>query len=263
MMIGTTSILIFLLIFVRSIGILFSAPIFGNLQVPTIVKIGLALYLSVIINASETHSMLVASGITINDMTFFVLLIQEALVGVALGLIASFVFYAVQFAGALLDIQIGFSMVSLVNPGFSTPSTPLANLVYILFSLFFIGVHGAANVILALLQSYRYVPIGVAHFGGPVADVFLHATITLFSIGVEIAAPVMLAIFLTNIALAVASRAVPQMNVFFVGLPITLFIGLALVGVLMPALVDLMRELVDIMDQQINSLLLALGSGSA
>lgn len=118
-------------------------------------------------------------------------------------------------------------------------------------------------MILALLQSYRYVPIGVAHFGGSVADVFLHATITLFSIGVEIAAPVMLAIFLTNIALAVASRAVPQMNVFFVGLPITLFIGLALVGVLMPALVDLMRELVDIMDQQINSLLLALGSGSA
>ncbi|PWI58201.1 flagellar biosynthetic protein FliR [Sulfoacidibacillus thermotolerans] len=263
MMIGITSILIFLLIFVRATGVVFASPIFGNLQIPTLVKIGLSFYLSVIIVESLPKTTLLAHGVLVNATTFVLLLLQEALVGIALGLIANFIFYAIQFAGALLDLQIGFSMVNLVNPGFSTPSTPLANLLYILFALFFLGVHGDYSVILAILQSYRYVPIGSAHFGGPVADVFLHATITLFLIAVEIAAPVMLAIFLTNIAFAVASRAVPQMNVFFVGLPITLFLGLGLVGVLMPAFVALMRELIYTMDQQLNQLLLALGSGSA
>ncbi len=263
MIIQTTSILILLLIFVRSSGIVFTAPIFGNLQVPTMIRIGLSVYLSVIIDLSVPRTTLLATGVTISDPTIIVLFVQEAFVGVALGIVANFVFYAVQFAGALLDLQIGFSMVSLVNPGFSTPSTPLANLIFILFSLFFLAVNGDSNVILALLQSYRYVPIGAAHFSGPVANVFLHATITLFTIGVEIAAPVMLAIFLTNIALAVASRAVPQMNVFFIGLPITLFIGLAMVGVMMPALVSLMKEFIFLMDQEINSLLLALGRGTS
>ncbi len=255
----TPSLLVFLLVFVRCLGVVSAAPLFGNSQVPAMFKIGLGFYLALIVDSASTMSQLAGRHVAFTPAWFITSLVMESLTGIAIGLIAGFIFAAVQFAGGMLDLQIGYSIASVVNPGFGAPTGLIANFWYTLFALFFLNIGGQYSILLAVLQSYRYVPIGAAVFGGSVADVFLRALVTLFILGVQLAAPITMAVFLSNVALAIASRAVPQMNVFVVGLPVTLLVGIVLLGFLMPEMVSAMRGLVNIMNQQLGSVLAAMG----
>ena len=255
----TPALLVFLLVFVRCLGLMSTAPLFGNSQVPALFKIGLGFYLALVVYSASPLSELAGRHVTVSLGWFVTHLVIESLTGIAIGLVAGFVFAAVQFAGGMLDLQIGYSVASIVNPGFGAPVGLISNFWYTLFALFFLNLGGQYSILLAVLQSYHYVPIGAAVFGASVADVFLRALVTVFVLGVQLAAPITMAVFLTNVALAIASRAVPQMNVFVVGLPVTLLVGIVLLGFLMPEMVSLMRDLVNTMNQQLSNLLAAMG----
>lgn len=255
----TPTILVLLLIFMRTLGMVGTAPLFGNSQVPTVWKIGISFYLTWIVDTAMPQKQLLGriAGVTLPH--FVGLAVTESLVGVAIGLMASVVFAVVQFAGELLDVQIGYSIASVVTPGIMGPVSLLANFHYILFVLWFLAVNGHYGIILALLESYRVLPFGASVFGGSLASVFLQSSASMFVLGVQLAAPVMLALFLTNVSLAVASRAVPQMNVFVVGLPATLLVGLTVLAIVMPDIVWMFQGLLTTMDTELNNVLQALG----
>ncbi len=255
----TPALLVFLLVFVRCLGVMSTAPLFGSAQVPAMFKIGLAFYLALIVYSASSLSQLAGRHVAFTLGWFITSLVMESLTGIAIGLIAGFIFAAVQFAGGMLDLQIGYSIASVVNPGFGAPTGLISSFWYTLFALFFLDIGGQYSILLAVLQSYHYVHLGAAVFGASVADVFLRALVTVFVLGVQLAAPITMAVFLTNVALAIASRAVPQMNVFVVGLPVTLLVGIVLLGFLMPELVAVMRDLVNTMNQQLGSVLAAMG----
>lgn len=255
----TSYIMIGMLVFVRMLSLFSITPLFGAVQVPNLFKIGFAFFLAELVMATMTTAQL-ARHLTVLDTGHFIYyVVQEAMVGFAIGLVVTALFAAVQFAGELLDIQTGFSVATLLAPGMIAPAGILSNFYYIMFVMIFIGGDGLSTVVLALLNSFRYLPLGVTVFDGSVANVLLQLLINLTIIGVQLAAPVLLATFMTNVALALASRLVPQMNVFVVGFPLVLLLGLLLLGIVMSALVYVMSNMVGSLDNQIASMLNAMG----
>ncbi|MCY0875296.1 MAG: flagellar biosynthetic protein FliR [Firmicutes bacterium] len=252
-------ILVFLLVLLRTLGVAGTAPWLGNTQVPTIWKIGIGLLLALIVTTTIPAHQLLPTASTLQFPAFIVLAVQETLVGVALGFIMNVVFAAVEVAGGLLDLQIGLSIASIVSPGLVGPVTLLSNFEYMLFTLWFLAVNGHYVIILAILQSFRVLPIGAAHFSGPLENLFIQATANLFVLAIQMAAPVMLSLFITNVSLAAAARAVPQMNVFAVGLPLSLFVGFLVLSSVMPDLGTAFQGLLTLLETQIDDALRAMG----
>ncbi len=256
----TPVLLAFLLIFVRVLAVIGSAPVIGNAQIPAFFKIGLAFFIALLIDNTMTQTAIHTSmqGVTIGS--FVALLVIEALTGLAIGLIASTAFAITQFAGELLDQQVGFSIATIISPGMTSPGGLLSNFYYLVFALWFLSVNGHYAILLALLQSFHIIPLGSATlYNGALSNTFLQALISFMIMGLQFAAPVLLALFLTNVSLAVASRAVPQMNVFVVGLPISLLIGLLFVAMFVPDAVNAMQGILNSMENALSQVLQGLG----
>ncbi len=252
-------IMIFLLVFVRILSLFSLTPLIGAPQVPNLYKIGLAIFLAQTVVTTLTTHQLTLKLQHLSLLHLFYYVVQEALAGFSIGLIVITVFAAVEFAGELLDVQIGFSVATLVSPGMTSPAGILANFNNIIFSLLFITGHGLSTIVLAILESFRYLPLGVPVFSGQLANVLLQMLVNLSVIGIQLAAPVLLAAFMTNVALAVTSRLVPQINVFVVGFPLVLFLGLMMLGIMMPGMIYVMNNILDSMNNQIATILQAMG----
>jgi flagellar biosynthetic protein FliR len=258
----TPELLAFLLIFVRSVSVIGTAPIFGGSQIPAVFKVGLSFFLALLVantpqGAADLHALP-----TLSFGEFALDAVLQVVVGFAIGTMATTLFNIAQFAGELLDQQIGFSIATVLSPGIVGPVSLLGNFFYLLFALWFLSVNGHYAILLALLDSFRIVPLTGVHLGAPVAGLFLKAISTLIVVAVQLAAPILLALFLTNVSLAIASRAVPQMNVFVVGLPATLLVGLVLLVVLAPDIVAMFSNLLTTFEDGLASLLRALGGGA-
>lgn len=258
-MVFNASITIFLLVFVRSISVVSTAPILGAANVPVLSKIGIGFFLAVVLDAALPAHVLDPFAIGTSWGDFLVLVLRESLVGIAMGLAAGLVFAAVQFGGEIMDMLTGFGFGSILSLQPQGTGTLLSSFQYALFGLLFLGMNGIGIVVQALLESYRLIPVGAGEFGGPLASVFLRGIGSLSIIGLQLAAPVMFALFLSNIALAVASRVVPQMNVFAVGLPLQLLVGLGTILLALPAMSWTMRDLLFLMDRQLGDVLRAMG----
>ena len=255
----TPYVMIFMLVFVRILSLFALTPLLGATQVPNLYKIGLSIFLAQTVVATMTTQQLAVRVQHLDLMHLLEYIVQEALAGFSIGLVVIGIFAAVEFAGELLDVQVGFSIASLISPGLSAPAGILANFYYIIFALIFISGNGLSTVVLAILESFQYLPLGVSVFHGQLVDVLLETLVNLTVIGVQLASPVLLAAFMTNVALALASRLVPQVNVFVVGFPLVLFIGLVMIGILMPGMVYVMNTILGNMNDQIASILQALG----
>lgn len=251
--------LVFLLVFLRTLGVAGTAPWIGNSQVPAVWKLGIGFFLALMVDTNVPLQQLFPAHAALTMSTFLVIAVQETMVGIALGLMMNLAFAAVEFAGSLLDIQIGLSIASIVSPGLIGPVTILSNLQYLLFTMWFLAVNGHYAIILAILQSFRVLPLGVAQFSGPLAEVMLRGTADLFVLGLQMAAPVLLALFITNLSLAVASRAVQQLNVFAIGLPVSLLVGFIVLSSVMPDFAYAFQGLLSSLETGVNDTLQAMG----
>ena len=245
----------FLLIFVRIVTIIAFLPIFGAQPVPFQLKIALALLLSVILFPLVMNSGPVLPG-TFSTGLFVMVLIKEVLVGLAIGFVTSFLFTAVQFAGKLVDTEIGFGFVELVDPFSNEPVTVLGQLQVIIFTILFLMFNGHYFLIIAIQRSFELVPLmGVQFPGGKLA---FHITVligNIFVLAIKFAAPVYVTLVLTELALGVVARTVPQMNIFFVGLPLKIVVGMGSVFIVLPLLASLFRNTVEVLIQDIWRLL--------
>lgn len=225
------------LIFVR-IGVIFAVvPFFSAEIVPRRVTALIALFLSFVLMPVIPKVQIRPDELNILMLLTF--LINQMLIGLALGLAIDVIFSGVQVAGELMGFQMGFSIANVVDPmtGITAPVT--ANVLYITAFLLFFSFGGHHLLIKALVESFAIVPIGdrMAETG------FLISVITyagqMFVIGVKVAAPVVGVLLLINVSFAITARALPQMNIFLMAFPLTITVGLiftALVIRMMPML---------------------------
>jgi len=230
----------FLLVFVRMTGLFVISPIFGRRNIPSYIKIGFSFLLAlIIINIIEVPELDYYNSI----YQYVFLILREFLVGLTLGYISYLIFSSIYLAGQLIDMQIGFGMVNVFDP-LSNIQVPItSNFYYIMCMLSFLIMNGHHTLIRALFDSYKYVFIGAASFNNYLMEDIIRIFGNMFIVGFKIAAPITAAMLITDVALGVISKTIPQINVFVVGMPLKIFLGVLVMLVTVPMFVMLLEAL--------------------
>ncbi|MCL2497237.1 MAG: flagellar biosynthetic protein FliR [Symbiobacteriaceae bacterium] len=208
----------FLLIFARVLAIFAVAPIFGGRNVPGTVRLSLAGSLAFLFSLTVPPP----PGSIFNS--FFALLPVEILVGLAIGYISMLFFNALQMAGSLIDIPMGFSMVNVFDPNTDTQLPIMGDFYYVLAMLLFLATNAHHLLLAAILESYQWFAVGQNI--QPLGLVAFVQTFTRFClIGVRVAIPVVGVMLMSDAALALLARTVPSLNAFILGVPIKIIFG--------------------------------------
>ena len=252
----------YVLMFVRVVTMLALLPIFGANYVPVQIKAAMGLLIT-----SALFSVQLAAGLpefpgTFSIGLFALLVIKEILVGLALGFASTFLFAAVQFAGRMVDTEMGFGFVEVVDPNTEEMTTVLGQLQTILFTILFLLINGHYFLLITVQRSFDLIPLFTAAFPAePMADHITVMTANVFILGLKLAAPVFVTLFLTQLALGIVARTVPQMNIFFVGLPLKIMIGIGTMIIALPMLASLFMRMTDSIIQDIWKLLYIMAAG--
>lgn len=165
-------------------------------------------------------------------------LANEVIFGVILGFIINMIFDVVKMAGSYIDMQMGLSMMNVLNPANKTSSTIIANLMYFISLMIFFVLDGHHILIRYLIKSFEIVPIGhgisFQSSFGTVIDIF----VKYFEIGLRIALPLILILLITELCMALISRVVPQINVMILGMPVKIMVGLVTFTVFIPIFIN-------------------------
>jgi flagellar biosynthesis protein FliR len=223
----------FILVLARISPLFVLAPLFSSKMLPArargIVAVGLTLGIAPI----ATHA---GHGqhIPMEIWALGGLIVKEMLVGIGFSFALAALFAAVQVAGSILDTLIGFSFGALVDPITGTNGGVLNQVYGLIGVMIFVVINGDAWVIQGLARSYEAVPLTDAPQLGSLVEGVQVAFSGIFGAAIQICAPVMLAVLLTDVAFGLVSRVMPQLNVFAVGFPAKVIVGLVMVGASLP-----------------------------
>jgi len=225
-----------LLALFRFLAFFMTFPLMNTRGVPMRVKIGLAALTALIVNPE-------CPVVFDSNWLWISLIIQEIIVGLVLGFVVSIVFAIIYFAGQLIDVPIGFGMASIFDPATGAQMPVFSQFYYLLALAFFLAVDGHLWVLGALAKSYTYLPINSFFAMDVGLEVLVVLTKQIFLIGLQIAAPIMGTILLLDVVLGVITRTIPQLNVFILGFPLKILLGLSIIMLAIPAFLALAATL--------------------
>ena len=228
----------FLLAMVRTAAWLVVAPPFNTRMVPITVKVGLAVALAVPVAPRVAET---APPPELAPLVTAVLL--QVGVGLALGFVVQLLFAAVQAAGELIDLFAGFTIAATYDPFTNANQAVFGRLYQLLATALLFATGGHLLLVQGLLDSFAAVPSGLPDLGATSSEL-LDALGLFFLSALEIAAPLLGALFLAEVALGLLSKAAPQMNVFTLGFPIKIMLTLLLAGLALPLLPNAVQGLV-------------------
>lgn len=212
--------------FFRILALIAAAPFFGARGIPTTAKVAFAFVLTILISPLLQPMPAVPPA----SAAGMLILVHQLMIGVAMGLAIRVVFAAVEMAGHIIGLQMGLGFATFFDPQNSAQIPVMGQFMGLVAMLLFLAINGHLLVITALVESFQVLPVGMqiradgwytlASWGSEI-----------FRGGVLIALPVLAVLMMTNIALAVLTRAAPQLNIFAVGFPLTLAIGFIVLSV--------------------------------
>ncbi|MCA0969126.1 flagellar type III secretion system protein FliR [Halobacillus litoralis] len=233
----------FLLVFVRVVSFFVTLPVFSYRNVPTRHKVAFSFFLALIM-----YFTIPIPDLTV-DSEYIMLIFKEAAVGISVGLLAYIILGAIQIAGGFIDFQMGFAIANVVDPQTGAQSPLIGQYLYMITLLFILAVNGHHLMMDGVFYSYELIPIDQflpLQEEGWILFV-LDAFNQMFVIAFLMAIPIVGCLFLVDVALGIIARTVPQLNVFVVGLPLKIFIGLSVLVIGMVFYVMLIRNLFETM----------------
>lgn len=246
---------LFLLVMVRASGLFIVAPIFSQKAFPQPLKIGFAILLAMIVmmtlpaaDLPPSESLIALAGVVFTEL----------LVGVLIGFFFLLLLLAAQGAGSLVGYQVGLSLANEIDPSTQSQSSIIGTFWFLLGSLFFLAINGHHLIIQAYHESYALIPAGQVALNGAVGEMMIKATAYLFIIALKIAAPVMVTLFLVDVALGTVAKMMPTMNVFFVGFPVKIGVGLAVIGLSLPIFTYVLQKSLTYLNNELGYVLAAL-----
>src|SRR3954452_10158408 len=226
---STDEVATFFLVLGRISPLFIFAPLFSSKSLPARVKSVVAVALTVGLTPVVRHG-----HIDMDPMGYGLLMVKEIIVGLAFAYALGAMFSALQVAGSLLDTLIGFSFGATIDPVTGNQSTVLAQMYSLFGVMVFIAIDGTSWVVKGIGRTYDSVPL----LQMPAVGSMVHGAELVFSgvmvAGVMIAAPVLIAMTIVDSAFGVVSKVVPQMNIFAVGFPAKMLVGLTLIGATLP-----------------------------
>lgn len=227
----TQGIIVWLLIFIRLSFTLLLIPLFGAANTPNQVKIVFSGLLATIFFATGQYQV----GIEMARFDILALaVIFEAINGLLVSFVVLMMMNAVYIAGFMIDMNMGFAMANVISPTDEAEIPITANFYYLLTTILFIATNAHHYVILAFNRLLAQTPLGLLGFKPMHIDGFLTLMQETFVIGFQLAMPIIATILVANIILGMLSKAMPGMNVFMVGMPFKILIGLATLFIILP-----------------------------
>jgi len=218
--------------FLRVLAVFTTAPVFSSRAIPLRAKIGLAFFVSLAAQASLPEM----PTIGFNDPGALAAVVQQVAVGLAIGFAVRVVFSAVELAGEVVGFQMGLNFASFFDPTIGAQSSAVARFFGQMTTLLFLALNGHLMVLFAIIRSFQSFPVD-QNFLETLAHMKLHHLGSdLFASALWIALPMIGILMFANLALGIVSRVAPQMNVFAVGFPITLLVGLIGIAATLPML---------------------------
>ncbi|HML86998.1 MAG TPA: flagellar biosynthetic protein FliR [Methylomusa anaerophila] len=247
---------LFLLVFARISGIFSVAPIFGSRNIPLAVKAGMSLLLTYIL-----VPLLAYPDFTIPNALFayILLVISEFLVGLIIAFAASMAFNAIQMAGSIIDTQIGFGIVNVLDPQFGQQTPLIGNFKYILALVIFLTTNSHHLLLSALFSSFQLIPVTKAVYHPSISDIIVNMVVGIFVIALKISLPVLVSLLLTDVALGILSRTMPQMNIFIVGMPGKIIVGIFVLSLALPFYIMFLEVVFNDMFRNIYHLMASMG----
>ena len=226
----------------RILGFLGAAPVFGNNAVPRRIKlmVGLAVTLGLMPVVPSVPQA------ALDSWAGLLLIVQQTLIGIAMGLVLRVVFAALDLMGEIISLQMGLSFATFFDPLAGGQTAVVGEFLTLLATLVLLSLNGHLLMLDALARSFEWLPVTATlpHKGGWMVLVRFGASI--FASGLLMALPVVTALLITNIALGVLTRAAPQLNLFAIGFPITLTVGFGVLLLTLGHLAPLLQHFYDV-----------------
>lgn len=213
----------FVLVFMRMSMVVSFAPVIGSPTVLPMAKAALALMLTFMIAPLVNYD---ASMMPMNLVGFIWLGVGELMLGFTLGFMAQLVVNAANMAGDYISFQMGLSIVNTMDPQSGSQVPVLSRIVYFVFIMVFIYANGHLLVVKALVESFKIAPVGLVNLiQGDSFGVIARMVTMMFILSIKVAAPVIGVLFCIKVSFGIMAKAVPQMNILFVGMPIYIVVG--------------------------------------
>ena len=249
---------IFLLIFCRITAFFVVSPIFSARNVPNSFKIGFSTMVAVLIFFVQDVNTPLPT-----DLNYALMVIREVLIGLLMGYVVALMFAVIQMAGSFIDIQIGFGIANVIDPMTGTTAPVIGNFKYIFAVLVFLGMNGHHYLIDAVVRSYNWIPLDNELFQriyqGNVSEFLIRTFGNAFLLSFQMAAPLVAALFLTDVALGFLARSAPQFNVFVIGIPLKIIVGIIVLLLLVPSFTYAFEQLFAVLFKSLQGLFGTIG----
>jgi flagellar biosynthetic protein FliR len=234
---------IFFLAFTRVMAVIIHIPMLGGNAIPNQVRIALGFILTMVLIPWQP---LPPETMELGLFAFLVAILREIIIGTLAGFAANLTFGTIQIAGEAMGLGSGFGSSRIFNPSMETSVSAYDQMFIMVATLIFLVVNGHHFAIIALQRTFEAIPVNSAIEIGSV-----NTLITMFSqlvaAGIQMAMPVMAALLLTDITLGLLARVAPQIQVFFLGLPLKVAVSLVALGllfsVIFPSLSNLFQQM--------------------
>jgi len=230
---------VWLLIFVRMVGFFVQAPIWGSHHVNKPVLVGSAASIAVVIfpTVPATNEMVeLGKNMAEGDYAPLIFLIAAQItVGLVIGYVSYLIMAAMQFGAEILDVQMGLSVAASFDPASHGAVNMIRRWAFYLAMILYLMMNGHHKALEAMRYSFDVIPLSGVPFSHRMLEDLMMKTGLIFSIGLQLASPIVASLFITQVALGMVARVAPQMNVFMLSFPLNIAIGLTLLGAsLMP-----------------------------
>lgn len=225
----------------RILGLIAAAPLFGNLSVPARVKVTLGILLGLIVAPS-------VPAVTATDpfsLAGFMILLQQLVIGLAMGFSMRIVFAAVEMAGEAIGLTMGFGFATFFDPQTQGRSSAIAQLLSLMTLMIYVAANFHLMLLATLVDSFNTLPIAAAPLEAGIFKQLATWGGRIFSAGMQLSLPIIAALLITNVALGILTRAAPQLNLFGIGFPISLSVGFIMIGVTLPYLAVPIQRLLE------------------
>lgn len=222
----------YLLVLMRISAFVLTAPFFNYSSIPARMKAALSLMLTIVV--IQTLPVIPLSYIGV--LGFSILVLKETVVGLILGFLCNVCFYIINFAGQIMDMEMGLAMASLFDPATNVQITVTGNMYNYFVMLMLVVTNSHYYIIRAITDSFSYFNVGQAVFQNGIEGIIMDFMGNYFLIAVRICLPIFCCMMIINVVLGVLTRAAPQMNMFVVGIQIKVLAGLVVLVLIMQML---------------------------
>lgn len=245
-----------LFVFIRISGMIFTAPIFSSSTFPKLAKVVIALSLTYILFfLVEDYQFDYDKGL----IWLGLIAIKEVITGMIIGFVVQFVFYAINYAGMLIGFDLGLGMAQAFDINTEANTNLLGQVMNTFALIIFILINGHHYLIKAISLSFTVIPLGEYVVKGNVMDTMILYSASVFILAVKMASPIIVSFFLLHIAAGIMARINPQMNVFFVIHPLKMGMGFALITIIAPIYIYIMRNLLENYENKLFEIVQELG----